>query len=73
MPKMQELLRKHGYKVTPLTKEDMAEDLARLTAERADSTKTEPPSAPIEEEDEEAPASAPTLSLEELAALGDQN
>jgi hypothetical protein len=71
MPKMQELMRKHGYKVVPLTKDDVADDLARLTAERNDS-KTEPPSAPIEEDDE-APNSAPALSLEELAALGDQS
>jgi hypothetical protein len=75
MPKMQALLHKHGYKVVALTKDDVAEDLARFTAERTEpktEPKTEPPTAPIEEDDD-APGSSPTLSLEELAALGDQS
>jgi hypothetical protein len=75
LPKMQGLLRKHGYKVVALTKDDVAEDLARFTAGKAEEKtepKTEPPTAPIEEEDN-GPSSSPTLSLEELAALGDQS
>jgi len=72
MPKMQALLHKHGYKVVALTKDDVAEDLARFTEERTE-PKTEPPTTPLEEEEDEAPGSSPTLSLEELAALGDQS
>jgi hypothetical protein len=76
LPKMQVLLHKHGYKVVALTKDDVAEDLARFTAERTEpktEPKTEPPTASIEEEVDDAPGSSPTLSLEELAALGDQS
>lgn len=58
---MQKLLSKHGYKVVALSKEEQAESLAALTEENAG--KTEPPSAPIEEE-------PIPLSLEELAARG---
>lgn len=73
LPKMQELMRKHGYKVVALTKDEVAEDLERFTSERSEQKTdpaTEPPSAPFDEDEESA---NPPLSLEELAALGDQS
>jgi hypothetical protein len=64
LPQMQKLLAKHGYKVTPLTKEETAEQLAEMTAANGEHPETERP--PVEAE----PESQPILSLEELAALG---
>lgn len=64
MRDVKRLLQGMGYKVVPLSKEDVAEQLAATTAAAAaEHPITERPGAPVEDDEV-------VLSLEELAALG---